>query len=158
MVQLSATMEQTHETQLDFRRVIARYDVVSSCYETGPWTIFLVWLRKITRIFAVIVSPRSVTRSDDMSNFMIDQYNLNKSTHIYKSPWKKRSYSQIHICGVDIQWITNRRIHESISNKRLANCCVRNECYTSRNPAWWIEQYSRTAILPYLGIEETAPA
>ena len=44
MVQLSATMEQTHETQLvlDFRRVIARYDVVSSRYETGPWSICTV--------------------------------------------------------------------------------------------------------------------
>ena len=44
MVQLSATMELTHETQLaqlydviGFRRVIAHYDVVSSRYETGPW-------------------------------------------------------------------------------------------------------------------------
>ena len=46
MVQLSATMEQTHETQqaqlcdvLGFRRVIARYDVVSSLHETGPRAI-----------------------------------------------------------------------------------------------------------------------
>ena len=43
MVQLSATMEQTHETKLaqlydvlGFRRVIARYDVLSTCHETGP--------------------------------------------------------------------------------------------------------------------------
>ena len=39
-------MEQTREMQLaqlydvlDFRRVIARYDVVSMFYETGPWSI-----------------------------------------------------------------------------------------------------------------------
>ena len=44
MVQLSATMEQTRETQLaqlydvlGFRRVIARYDVLSTRHETGPW-------------------------------------------------------------------------------------------------------------------------
>ena len=43
MVQLSATMEQTHETQLaqlydvlGFRRIIARYDVLSTRHETGP--------------------------------------------------------------------------------------------------------------------------
>ena len=43
MVQLSATMEQTHETQLaqlydilEFQRVIARYDVLSKLHETGP--------------------------------------------------------------------------------------------------------------------------
>ena len=43
MVQLSATMEQTRETQqtqlydvLGFRRVIARYDVLSTLHETGP--------------------------------------------------------------------------------------------------------------------------
>ena len=43
MVQLSAAMEQTHETQLaqlygvlGFRRVIARYDVLSTRHETGP--------------------------------------------------------------------------------------------------------------------------
>ena len=43
MVQLSATMEQTRETQLaqlydvlGFRRVIARYDVLSTLNETGP--------------------------------------------------------------------------------------------------------------------------
>ena len=43
MVQLSATMEQTHETQLaqlydvlDFRRVIAGYNVLSTLHETGP--------------------------------------------------------------------------------------------------------------------------
>ena len=42
MVQLSATMEQARETQLaqlsdvlDFRRVIARYDVLSTLHETG---------------------------------------------------------------------------------------------------------------------------
>ena len=46
MVQLSATMEQTRETQLaqlydvlGFRRVIARYDVLSTLHETGPWTV-----------------------------------------------------------------------------------------------------------------------
>ena len=46
MVQLSATMEQTRETQLvqlydvlGFRRVIARYDVLSTLHETGPWHI-----------------------------------------------------------------------------------------------------------------------
>ena len=44
MVQLSATMEHTHETQLaqhydvlGFRRVIACYDVLSTLHETGPW-------------------------------------------------------------------------------------------------------------------------
>ena len=43
MVQLSATMEQTHETQLaqlydvlGLRRVNDRYDVVSPLHETGP--------------------------------------------------------------------------------------------------------------------------
>ena len=43
MVQLSATMEQSHETQLaqlydvlGFRRVIARYDVLRTPRETGP--------------------------------------------------------------------------------------------------------------------------
>ena len=43
MVQMSATMEQTHGTQLaqlydvlGLRRVIARYDVVSTLHETGP--------------------------------------------------------------------------------------------------------------------------
>ena len=43
MVQLSATMEQTRETQLaqlydvlGFRRVIARYDVLNTRHETGP--------------------------------------------------------------------------------------------------------------------------
>ena len=43
MGQLSATMEQTRETQLaqlydvlGFRRVIARYDVLSTRHETGP--------------------------------------------------------------------------------------------------------------------------
>ena len=52
MVQLSATMEQTHETQLmllydvlDFRRVIARYDVVRSRYETGP-VVFMSRVRR----------------------------------------------------------------------------------------------------------------
>ena len=42
MVQLSTTMEQTRETQLaqlydvlGFRRVIARYDVLSTLHETG---------------------------------------------------------------------------------------------------------------------------
>ena len=46
MVQPSATMEQTHETQLaqlydvlSFRRVIARYDVLSTLHETGPRTV-----------------------------------------------------------------------------------------------------------------------
>ena len=46
MVQLSATIEQTRETQLaqlyvvlGFRRVIARYDVLSTLHETGPCTI-----------------------------------------------------------------------------------------------------------------------
>ena len=45
MVQLSATMEPTHETQLaqlynvlGFRRVIARYDVLSMLHEAGPST------------------------------------------------------------------------------------------------------------------------
>ena len=49
MVQLSATMEQTRETQLaqlydvlGFRRVIAHYDVLSTRHETGPSTITLV--------------------------------------------------------------------------------------------------------------------
>ena len=48
MVQLSGTMEQTRETQLaqlydvlGFRRVIARYDVLSTLHETGPWTVLL---------------------------------------------------------------------------------------------------------------------
>ena len=43
MVQLSATMEQTRETQLaqlydvlGFQRAIARYDVLSTRHETGP--------------------------------------------------------------------------------------------------------------------------
>ena len=43
MVQLSATMEQNREMQLaqlydvlGFRRVIARYDVLSTLHETGP--------------------------------------------------------------------------------------------------------------------------
>ena len=43
MVQLSAITEQTRETQLaqlydvlGFRRVIARYDVLSTLHETGP--------------------------------------------------------------------------------------------------------------------------
>ena len=43
MVQLSATMQQTRETPLaqlydvlGFRRVIARYDVLSMRHETGP--------------------------------------------------------------------------------------------------------------------------
>ena len=49
MVQLSATMEQTHETQLPgvvqlydmlgFRQVITRYDVLSTLHETGPCTV-----------------------------------------------------------------------------------------------------------------------
>ena len=46
MVQLSATMEQIHETQLvqlydvlDFQRVIACYNVLSALHETGPWTL-----------------------------------------------------------------------------------------------------------------------
>ena len=46
MLQLSANMEQTHETELaqlcdvlGFRRVTARYDVLSTLHETGPcWT------------------------------------------------------------------------------------------------------------------------
>ena len=49
MVQVSATMEQTHETQLaqlydvlGFQRVITRYDVVRTLHETGPCTLF--WL------------------------------------------------------------------------------------------------------------------
>ena len=47
MVQLSATMEETRETQLaqlydvlGFRRVIARYDVLSTLHETGPMNLF----------------------------------------------------------------------------------------------------------------------
>ena len=43
MLQLSATMEHTHETQLvpfyevlGFRRVIARYDVLTTLHGTGP--------------------------------------------------------------------------------------------------------------------------
>ena len=46
MGQLSASMEQTRETQLaqlydvlGFRRVIARNDVLSTLHETGPCTI-----------------------------------------------------------------------------------------------------------------------
>ena len=46
MVQLSATMEQTHETQqvqlydvLGLRLVNARYDDVSPLHETGPWDV-----------------------------------------------------------------------------------------------------------------------
>ena len=54
MVQLSATMEQTHETQLvqlydvlGFRRVIARYNVLSTLHEIGPilshcWSVHIV--------------------------------------------------------------------------------------------------------------------
>ena len=44
MVQLSAPMEHTRETQLaqlydvlGFRRIVARYDVLSTLHETGPW-------------------------------------------------------------------------------------------------------------------------
>ena len=44
MVQLSATTEQTHETQLaqlydvlGFQRVIAHYDVLNTLHETGAW-------------------------------------------------------------------------------------------------------------------------
>ena len=51
MVQLSATMEQTHETQLaqlydvlGFRQVFARYDVLSTLHETGPWTLVMVYV------------------------------------------------------------------------------------------------------------------
>ena len=47
MVQLSATMEQTRETPLaqlydvlGFRRVIGRYDVISTLHETGPMKLF----------------------------------------------------------------------------------------------------------------------
>ena len=47
MVQLSATMEETRETPLaqlydvlDFRRVIARYDVLSTLHKTGPMKLF----------------------------------------------------------------------------------------------------------------------
>ena len=43
MVQLSATMAQTHEMRLaqlndvlGFRQVIARYNVISTLHETGP--------------------------------------------------------------------------------------------------------------------------
>ena len=46
MVQLNATMEQTNEKQLaqlndvlGFRRVIARYNVLSTIHETGPRTV-----------------------------------------------------------------------------------------------------------------------
>ena len=43
MVQLSATMEQTHETQLydmlGFPWVIVHYDVLSTIHETGPRTV-----------------------------------------------------------------------------------------------------------------------
>ena len=44
MVQLSASLEQTHETQLaqhydvlGFRRIIARYNVLTMLYEIGTW-------------------------------------------------------------------------------------------------------------------------
>ena len=47
MVQLSAIIEQTRETQLaqlydilGFRRVIGRYDVLSTLHVTGPWCSF----------------------------------------------------------------------------------------------------------------------
>ena len=53
MVQLSATMEQTHEMQLaqlydvlGFRRVIACYDVVSMLDETGPRCLIGVFMRR----------------------------------------------------------------------------------------------------------------
>ena len=49
MVQLSATMEQTHEMQLaqlydvlGLRRVITRCDVLSTLHDTGPSFLFLV--------------------------------------------------------------------------------------------------------------------
>ena len=67
MVQLSATMEQTRETQLaqlydvlGFRRVIARYDVLSTLHETGPKN---VWLAKNDPAYGSRSSVYSVLNS-----------------------------------------------------------------------------------------------
>jgi len=62
MVQLSATTEQIRETQLaqlydvlGFRRVITRYDVLSTLHETGPCTFtapnISMWVQHALPIF-----------------------------------------------------------------------------------------------------------
>ena len=66
MVQLCATMEQTHETQLaqlydvlGFRRVIARNYVLSTLHESGPCTIrapnIFMWVQQALAIFWVYI-------------------------------------------------------------------------------------------------------
>ena len=66
MVQLSATMEQTRDTQLaqlydvlGFRRVTARYDVLSTLHETGSRTFCRSRCHPAKQLHCRALSPKS---------------------------------------------------------------------------------------------------